>query len=378
MRENLLVKRVETSKQLRQFIFLPEKIHANHKQWVHPLYFDDKVFFDEKKNDSFLTSDTLMLLAYQDNKAVGRIMGIINKRYNEVHKEKNARFCFLDCYEDIEIAKVLIDEVDQWAKNKGMEKLVGPLGFSDKEPQGMLIEGFDEKVVIATNYNYPWMPLFIERLGFTKEVDLVSYLIQIPEVIPSFLDRIYERAVRHPDIIIREFSKRKELKPWVVPIFQLINEAYKHIYGFIPLEEKEVVSYAKRYLPILNPHFVKVITDKNEKVIAFVISMPELSDGIRKAKGRLFPFGWFHILNAGKTTKLLTLLLGAVDPKWRGKGLDVILGVQLLKTAVNKGLQNIDSHLILEKNTIMRAECERYNGSVHKKYRIFSKPITQK
>ncbi|MDP2236164.1 MAG: N-acetyltransferase [Bacteroidales bacterium] len=376
MRANLLVKKVESSKLLRQFIFLPEKIHADHKQWVHPLYFDDKVFFDEKKNKSFLTADTILLLAYQDNKAVGRIMGIINNRYNEVHHEKNARFCFLDCYEDIEIAKVLIEEVEHWARNKGMEKLVGPLGFSDKDPQGMLIEGFDEKVVIATNYNYPWMPSYIEQLGFMKEVDLVSYLIKIPEVIPPFLDRIYQRAARNPDIIIREFSKKKELKPWVVPIFQLINEAYKHIYGFIPLEETEIISYAKRYLPILDPHFVKVITDKNDKVIAFIISMPELSDGIRKAKGRIFPFGWYHILTAGKKARLLTLLLGAVDPKWRGKGLDVILGVSILKTAIKNDMENMDSHLILENNSIMRAEYIRYEGRLHKRYRIFSKPIS--
>jgi hypothetical protein len=378
MKTNLFVRKVDTTSQLRQFIYLPEKIHANHKQWVHPLYFDDKVFFDEKKNKSFLTSDTLMLLAYQGNKAVGRIMGIINKKYNEVHNERNARFCFLDCFEDFEIAKILIEEVEQWAKNKGMEKLVGPLGFSDKEPQGMLIEGFEEKVVIATNYNYPWMPSFIERLGFRKEVDLVSYLMKIPEEIPDFLDKIYERVARNPAIIIRDFSRKKELKPWVVPIFQLINEAYKHIYGFIPLEEEEIVSYAKRYLPILNPHFVKVVTDKNDKVIAFIVSMPELSDGIRKAEGRLFPFGWYHILNAGKKTKLLTLLLGAVGPNWRGKGLDVILGVHILKTAINKGIQNMDSHLILENNNIMRAECERYNGRVHKRFRIFSKPCGEK
>jgi len=376
MRANLLVKKVESSKLLRQFIFLPEKIHADHKQWVHPLYFDDKVFFDEKKNKSFLTADTILLLAYQDNKVVGRIMGIINNKYNEVHHEKNARFCFLDCYEDIEIARVLIEEVEQWARNKGMEKLVGPLGFSDKDPQGMLIEGFDEKVVIATNYNYPWMPSYIAQLGFKKEVDLVSYLMKIPEVIPPFLDKIYQRAIGNQDIIVREFSRKRELKPWVVPIFQLINEAYKHIYGFIPLEETEIISYAERYLPILDPHFVKVITDKNGKVIAFIISMPELSDGIRKAKGRLFPFGWYHILTAGKKTRLLTLLLGAVDPKWRGKGLDVILGVSILKTAVKKNMINMDSHLILENNSIMRAECDRYEGRLHKRYRIFSKPIT--
>jgi len=376
MKTKLIVKKVESSKLLRQFIFLPEKIHADHKQWVHPLYFDDKVFFDEKKNKSFLTADTILLLAYQDNKVVGRIMGIINNKYNEVHHEKNARFCFLDCYEDIEIARVLIEEVEQWARNKGMEKLVGPLGFSDKDPQGMLIEGFDEKVVIATNYNYPWMPSYIAQLGFKKEVDLVSYLMKIPEVIPPFLDKIYQRAIGNQDIIVREFSRKRELKPWVVPIFQLINEAYKHIYGFIPLEETEIISYAERYLPILDPHFVKVITDKNGKVIAFIISMPELSDGIRKAKGRLFPFGWYHILTAGKKTRLLTLLLGAVDPKWRGKGLDVILGVSILKTAVKKNMINMDSHLILENNSIMRAECDRYEGRLHKRYRIFSKPIT--
>ncbi|PKP52459.1 MAG: hypothetical protein CVT92_08835 [Bacteroidetes bacterium HGW-Bacteroidetes-1] len=372
---DLRIQQVRSKADLKKFIYLPEKIHANHHNWVHPLYFDDKVFFDKKKNKSFGFSDTIMCLAWNEKKLVGRIMGIINQRYNETHDEKHARFCFLECYQDIEIAKALIDEVEEWAREKGMTTLIGPLGFSDKDPQGVLIEGFTEKVVIATNYNFEWMPQFLENLGFKKKVDLVSYLVKVPEVFPEFLQKVYQRAIKNKGIFMHEFTTKKELKPWIVPIFRLMNESYKHIYGFIRLEEKEMYAYARRYLPVLDPRFVKIITDEKQQVIAFLISMPELSEGIRKAKGRILPLGWYKILMANKKTLLLTMLLGAIDETHRGIGLDAILAIKILESAQKHGMKYLDSHLILEHNQPMRAEYERFGGVLHKKYRIFSRSI---
>lgn len=363
---------------LRAFIYLPEKIHRNHPNWVYPLYIDEWQFFNKKRNKSFSLCETTLAIAWDGNTPVGRIMGIINREYNNMHNEKNARFCFLECYEDITIARALVDYVENWAVTHGMTRLVGPLAFSDKDPQGIIIEGFDERVLIAMNYNFAWMKDYLEDLGFEKEVDLVSYKVVIPDEIPEYLERVYQRTIKNSGYVLHEFNSRREIRPWIVPIFRLINETYNHIYGFIPLQEKEMHEMADRYLPVLNPRFIKVITDRQGEVIAFVISMPELSEGIRRARGRLLPLGWMHILREGRKTKLLTMLLGAIKESSRGKGLDSLLGMKLLQSAHKAGMKIMDSHLILENNKPMRAEYERIGGTVHKRYRVYGKNIGKK
>jgi GNAT superfamily N-acetyltransferase len=365
------VRELNGKKDLRTFIFLPEKIHKDHEGWVHPIYMDEWAFFNPLKNKSFTNCITILALAWDGDRPVGRIMGIINPQYNEIHHERNARFFALECYHDIEIARALLDFISEWAREKGMARLVGPLGFSDKDPQGCKIEGFDEPVAITTACNFPWMQGFYEELGFQKEVDLVSYKIPMPEKVPEYIERISKRVIDSNGYILHEFKSRKEMRPWIVPIFRLVNETFTHIYGFIPLEEKEMHELANRYIPILDPRFVKLVTNLENEPIGFVVSMPELSQGIKRARGRLLPLGWFHILRESRRTKMLTLLIGAVREPFRGKGLDTLMGLRLLESAFKAKMEFMDSHLILEHNTRMRAECERIQGKVFKKFRIF-------
>lgn len=372
---NIKISEVSSRTDLKTFVYLPEKIHHKHKNWVHPLFSDDLIFFDSQKNKSFSLAETILLLAWKEGKPVGRIMGIINSQYNVLHHERNARFCFLECYENIEIAKELLNAIADWARSRGMAKLIGPLAFSDKDPQGVLIEGFEEKVLIATNYNFPWMKDFLEKLDFSKELDLVSYKVIIPKEIPEYFRKVYERALKNNGLIIHEFRDKKSIRPWIVPILSLVNETYRDIYGFIPLTEKEMYEFADRYLPVLNPRFIFAITDQEKNVVAFVISMPELSEGIRRARGRIFPVGWWHIIRESRKTKLLTMLLGAIKKEYRGKGLDSILGIKILEAAQQTRMEVMDSHLVLESNTRMRAEYERIGGVIHKRYRIFSKNL---
>ena len=371
----LIVRELASKKDLKTFIYLPEKIHKSHAGWVHPYYQDEWRFFDSGRNKFFEHCQTTLAIAWRGNQAVGRVMGIINPHYNDTHQEKNGRFCFLECYHDIGIARALLQYVEEWAAKQGMNKVVGPLGFSDKDPQGMLYEGYDERVLIATNYNFPWMNDFLAELGYTQETDLVSYKAHIPEKIPEYLEKVYARKLLLNDLVLHEFSTSKALEPWVVPIFRLINETYTHIYGFVPLTEEEMRDFAKRYLPLLNPHFIKLICDKQHEVVAFLISMPELSEGMRRARGRLFPFGWYHILSESRKTTLLTMLLGAIRESWRGKGLDALMGMKLLESAQRAGMKVLDSHLILEHNKPMRAEYERIGGVIHKRYRIYQKSL---
>lgn len=369
------VREIAGKKELKAFIYLPEKIHRNHKQWIPPLYMDEWTYFDPLKNKSFSNCMTVMALAWDGDKPVGRIMGIINPHYNEIHLERNARFCYLECYQDIEIARALVDFIGQWAREKGMLKLVGPLGFSDKDPQGCKIEGHDEPVAITTSVNFPWMKEFYEDLGFQKEVDLVSYRIDMPEKVPEYIERISKRVIDSNGYSLLEFTSRKQMRPWIVPVFRLVNETFVNIYGFIPLEEKEMQELADRYIPILDPRFVKVVTNQKGELISFVVSIPELSPGIKRARGRLFPFGWFFILRESRKAKMLTLLLGAIKEPYRGLGIDSLVSYRILESATKAGMEFIDSHLILENNKRMRAEVERIGGKMYKRFRIFYKEL---
>jgi GNAT superfamily N-acetyltransferase len=374
-RMELHVQEVSSRRLMRTFIYLPEQLHKGRNNWVHPYYPDEWTFFDPTKNKQFTGCDTLLLIAFEGEQPVGRAMGIINHNYNRIRGESGARFCFLESREDIRIPALLLDHIETWAREKGCTILSGPLGFSDKDPQGMLIEGFEEPVVIATNYNFPWMPLYLEQLGFSKGVDLVSYKMTIPYLIPFFFQRVYERTLKRNDCRLHTFTTRKSLKPWIAPIFHLVNETYASIFGFSPVTEEEMHGFARRYLPVIDPRFVMLVTDTDGAVIAFLISMPELSKGIRRARGRLWPFGWAHILMESRRTRLLTMLLGAIKENWRGKGIDTLMGMALLKAAHKAGMKTIDSHLILETNLRMRAEYERMGGVVHKKFRVYNKVL---
>jgi ribosomal protein S18 acetylase RimI-like enzyme len=371
------VKPVQTRREMKTFIHLPSRIHKGHKNWVPPLYSDDWEFFSSTKNKSFEYSDVILLMAYQGTKVKGRIMGIINRRYNEIHGEKHARFNFLETWDDPDVSRVLIAHVEEWARGHGMEKLVGPLAFSDKDPQGLMISGFDEPVSIATHCNYPYMVDHLEQLGFKKDIDLVVYKIPVPERTPEIYLKIAERTLRNnPGLRLKEFTRRKELKPLIRPIFSLVNDTFREIYGFMPFTLEEMDDFANRYLLIMDPRFIKVVVDGSDDVVAFILAMPDISKGIQRSRGYLLPFGFFQILFAGRRSHQLNLLMGAIRPDYQNRGLDTIMGSAMLESARKRGMDTIDSHLEMESNKKVRAEMEYMGGEVYKTYRVFGKPLS--
>lgn len=370
-----LIKEVRSKKDLRIFIYLPEKIHAGHKNWVYPVYIDEWDFYNPLKNKFFGNCDTLLLLAFKDKKPVGRIMGIINHKYNAAHNEQNGRFFALECHNDLEIAKLLLSAVEEWCKTRGMKKIIGPFGFSEKDPQGFMIEGFDMPPVIATNGSFEYMPELMENCGYKKEIDCVDYLFPVPKEIPEFYQTIYKRCIDNNNIELQEFTSRKSLRPFIKPVFELINQTYANIYGFSDLTPREIDYFANRYLTVIDPRFVKIVLNDKKELIAFAIAMPEISRGINAARGRLLPFGVFRILLAAKRTRMLTMLLGAIRPDYRNNGIDVFLGMKILESAQKRGFEWLDSHLVLENNIKMRAEYDRMGGEVKKRYRIFHKSL---
>jgi hypothetical protein len=376
MSTSISIKEVSGKKELKEFIYLPEKVHKGHKGWVHPIYMDEWNYFNPKKNHSFAHCDTILLLAYRDQKVVGRIMGIINHKYNEAKSESNGRWNFLEIYNDQEVAHSLLRYVEDWAREKGMLKMIGPFAFSEKDPQGYLIEGFERLMVIASHGNYPYMIDILENAGYTKEIDLVAYKVDIPDEDPLIYNRISERTIRNnPKLRLLEYTSRRKLRPMVKPVLELLNKTFKDIYGFDAMTEREMHEFASRYLIFINPRFVKVIVDSNDVPVAFVIGMGEIGVGVQRCKGRVLPFGIFKILKESKRSKQITLLLGGIDSKYRGRGLDTLMGLKMIASGREAGKTYFDSHCELETNHQVRAEMEKMGGVVIKRYRIFQKDI---
>jgi hypothetical protein len=372
--DEIVIKEVTTRKDKRNFIYLPSKIHRNDPNWLPPIYLDEWELFNEKKNKSYQYADTVLFLAFRDRKVVGRIMGIINKRYNAIHNEQHGRFCFMESYEDQEVVHALIRQVEKWARSRGMVRLVGPLAFSDKDPQGFQIEGFEYPKFIVCPTNASYLPEMIVREGYQKNRDLVNYLATKPDEMPQVYEKILSRVSQNKEYKIVEFNTKKELKPYLLPILDLMNQTFMEIYGFVPLNDAEKKEFVARYMMILDPKFIKVV-ENHAGLIGFAGGIRDISPGIQKAKGRLLPFGIFRILFESRRSKKLLMLLGGVKSSYRGKGIDVLMAIKMLQSCIEHNIELIDLHLVLEDNYKMRAECERIGGKIIKRFRIYQKDL---
>jgi len=369
------LKIVNTPESLKEFIYLPSKLHQSYGNFVPPFYKDEREFHDPVKNKHLALSDHIQVLAYINGKAAGRIMGIIYYPWNEKTGEKTARFFMVDCINSQEIASALLSYIENWAKAKGMQNLVGPFGFSDKDPQGVQVEGWEHPPVIASVSHQPYLAELIVANGYSKFKDCVSYKMEIPEQLPAFYTNIYNRILSNHRLKLINFNNRKSLRPYFVPIMRLMNETYKNIYGFVAMQEEDINHLANQYLSVLDPELVKIVTNEKNEPVAFAMAMANISKGIQNAKGRLWPVGFLYILYDMSHSTQLDLLLGAVNEKYRGRGLNVLLGISVMETARKKGMKFMDSHLILEENRLMRAELEKLGGTIYKRYRIFRKSL---
>lgn len=375
MEDPVEIQEVLSRSLLRTYIYLPAKIYQEYANFVPPIYLDEWKFHNRKHNRSLGICEVIRFVAFQHAKPVGRIMGIIHHLYNEQHGEKTARFFQFDCINQQGVADALFKAVGNWAKKNGMNKLIGPFGFSDKDPEGVQVEGFEHLPVISTPTNPPYLPGLIECAGFSKKLDCVSYQIPVPQSLPLFYEKIYARIIRNTSHRLLEFKNKKELKPYVLPVLKLVNETYTPLFGFVEMTEEEMRSFASQYMPILDPDFVKLVLNEKNEPVAFIVALPDMSKGLQRAKGHLFPFGFIHLLRAAKKTRQLDLLLGAVKPESRGIGLNVILGQAIIASAIKRGFINMDSHLVLETNRPMCGEYEHLGGKVYKRFRVFERSL---
>jgi len=372
---NSELKEVVGHKLLKEYIYLPSILHSKYEAFVPPVYKDEFDFHNPEKNRQIRDSEIVRLLAYRGNEVVGRIMGIIYHPWNKSKNEKTARFYQLDCVNDESVAQQLLKKIESWAVSHNMSDIIGSFGFSDKDPQGIQVEGFEYAPVIASVSHQPYLSKLVESAGYVKFKDCVSYRMQIPEKMPEFYSNIFHRILKNNQLHLLNFHSRKELKPFFIPVMLLMNDAYKKIYGFAEMDAFDIQHLADQYLSVLDPELVKIVVNESKNPVAFVIAMANISKGLKKARGRLFPFGFLHILRNMRNSKQLDLLLGAVSESYRGRGLNVLMGISLMEVARKKGLTTMDSHLILEENRLMRAELEKLGGVLSKRYRIYQKRL---
>ena len=374
----ITIKKVETSKELKQFIRFNYEMYKGNPYSVPDLYDDMLNTFSRNKNAAFEFCEADYFLAYKDGKLVGRVAAIMNNRANETWNKKEVRFGWIDFIDDAEVSDALLKTVEAWGKERGATEIVGPLGFTDFDAEGMLVEGFDQLSTMATIYNYPYYPEHMVKHGYEKDADWVEFKIYIPDAIPDKHKRISEIIMRKYGLKIVKCTSTKDINKYGQAIFDLMNEAYSQLYGYSALSPKQIKQYIKMFLPILDLRMVTLVVDSEDQVIAAGISMPSLSEALQKGKGRLLPFGWYHLLKVifmKKYPKVLDLLLVAVKPEYQNKGVNALLFYDLIPVYQKIGFEYAESNPELELNDKVQAQWEYFKTEQHKRRRCFKKEI---
>ena len=367
-----------TKKELLKFIHFPIDVLYNDSTcYVPDLVSDMLSTFLPSENPAYEFCESAFFMAYRDGKPVGRIAGIINSLVNQRERKQEGRFGFVDFIDDEEVVDALMRAVEQWAKEKGMTCLTGPLGFTDMDPEGCLIEGFDQLGTQATIYNYPYYPKHFERLGFVKDVDWVEFKVIVPEQIPEKMVKIGNIVQHRFNLHLVKMNSTKELvKKYGNEIFALINESYDSLFGYSPLSEKQVKHYINVYLPFLPLDHISLVADANDKLVGVGISVPSLSRALIKSRGRMLPFGWYHMLKAIKHEgRIVDLLLIAVAPEYQSKGVNSLFVVDLIPAFNKRGYEWAETNIELENNENVQKQWQYFDIKQHKRRRAFTKDI---
>lgn len=371
--------KVTKKSELKRFIRFNYEFYKENPYSVPDLYDDMLNTFSPKRNAAFEFCEADYFLAVRDGKIVGRVAAIINHRANEAWNKKAVRFGWIDFIDDIEVSRALIDTVKEWGKEHGMTEIEGPLGFTDMDAEGMLVEGFDQLSTMATIYNYPYYPKHMERLGFEKGSDWVEMKIYIPDAIPEKHKRISELIARRYNLHTRKLTSKRKIKRSGVAhdIFRLINDAYAPLFGYSRMTERQINQYVNMYVPVLDLRMVSIVENAENEIVAVGISMASLSEALQKAKGRLLPFGWCHLLKALflKRPKILDLLLVAVRPDYQGKGVNALLFTDLIPVYQKLGFEYAESNPELEQNDKVQSQWQYFKTEQHKRRRCYRDKI---
>lgn len=366
-----------TFSELYRYVKFGIDLYKGNPCFVPPLILDEIQTLNPKTNPAFDHCQAQSFMAYLDGKPVGRITAIINSLVNEKNGEQALRFGFVDFIDDDEVVDALFDAVIAWGRERSCTAIVGPMGFSDMDHEGMLIEGFDEMGTMATIYNYDYYPRQMQRLGFAKDVDWIEYRMTVPDKVPDKYMRIADIVQRKYDLQIRKYTSRKKIKrEYGHALFELINEAYADLYGFSPLTPRQIEYYISQYIPVLRLRDVSVITKRDGELVAVGISMPSLSSALRRCGGHLLPTGWYHLLRAIRGhSDVVDLLLVAVKPEYQNKGVNALLFSDLLPGYIENGYKFAESNVELEGNENVQKQWEYFERRQHRRRRAFKKQL---
>ena len=375
---SIQIKPVSTGKEMSTFVRFGNRLYKGNKYYVPSMPMDDLNTLNPKKNGAFDFSEAQCFLAYKDGEVVGRVAAIINHKANESWGVKQVRFGWIDFIDDLEVSAALLDAVEKFGRERGMTQIVGPLGFTDFDPEGMLVEGFDRLSTMALIYNYPYYPEHMKKHGYYKETGWVEYRITLPEQMPEKHVKYAEIIKKRYNLKIRKLTRSQIRKErYGHKLFQLINDTYCVLYGYSLLSEKQIDQYVDMYLSIVDTQMLTFVENEQGELVAAGISIPSLSEALQKCNGEIFPFGWWHLLKAmyWKKPDTLDLLLIGIRPDYQNKGLNSLVFVDLFDNYKKLGFKYAETNANLETNIKVQAMWDPFEKELHKRRWVFGKEL---
>lgn len=372
------IKRVIRRRELRAFINFPVSLYCKCKYYVPQLYFDQLNTLSPDCNPASVFCDYALYLAYKDGVLAGRVAAIVNRKANEQWNHQEVRFGWLDFIDDRDVSKALIDEVEAFGRQRGMDKIVGPLGFTDFDSEGMLVEGFDSPSTMAMSYNYPYYPEHVEALGFKKDVDWVEYRVKVPNELPERISRLSKIIEERTGVHKVDMRRRDYGRPeFYHEVFHLINECYKNLYDFTVLPDSMAEKYTGFYLKVVDPKFISFLRNENGELVAFGIAMPSIVEVLQKTKGKLFPFGWLRLLWTlfVKHGEGVEMLLVGVRPDYQNTGINSIVFSDILGAYIKNNVKWAETNAILETNLKNQGQFRDYEHLIERRRRVYTKSL---
>lgn len=369
---SILVKEIHSQEDLLRFIRFPMELYKDHPNYVPSLIEDEKFAWNKKENPAFAYSEAKLFLAYKEDKIVGRIALMINHKEAKELNEKKVRFGWLDFIDDKEVSKALIDKAVNYAKENGLEKIEGPMGITNLDKAGMLVQGFDRLATMIGIYNYEYYPSHLEDLGLVKEKEWVEYEILFPEVLPEKITKFSDLILEKYDLKVLKFKSKKDLLPLIDPMFQLLDETYRNLSTYTPITKEQIQMYKEKYFSFIDKDYVVCIVDSTGKLVSFAITMPSYSKALQKSKGKLLPTGWYHFLQAGRKNDRANFYLIGIHPEYQKRGLTSIIFREIYRTFKRKGIRYLETNPELEENKSIQLLWQDYQPVNHKRRRTYS------
>ncbi|WP_027384469.1 GNAT family N-acetyltransferase [Epilithonimonas caeni] len=375
--ENVIIKQVVTENDLTNFIKFPMDLYKNNPNFVPPLINDERNIWKKDENPALLYSTAKQFLAYKNNKIVGRIAVMINHKEAQELGIKKVRFGWIDFIDDKEVSKALINEAIKYARENRINKIEGPMGFTNLDKAGMLIFGFDKLATMIGIYNFDYYPKHLENLGLTKEKEWVEFEINFPEVLPEKVVKFSSLIAEKYKLKVINFKSKKEILPFVEPMFKLLDETYKHLSTYTPISDEQIETYKEKYFPFIDKNYIICVADENNELISFAITMPSYSKALQKSKGKLFPFGWWHFLQAGKKNDRANFYLIGIHPDYQRRGVTSIIFKEIFDRFTKMGIKYAETNPELEENKNVQVLWQDYHPVHHKSRRTYSLNINE-